>query len=311
MNKTDGILASRTIDPTEPVEPVSWVVPNFAARGYLTILAGQAGVGKSTLALQLAAHVGSPEAPALYLDVENGPAHLLRLAHAMAIDLDGVDLIDMHGLALTDGDTLERLTTEILGRGIASIARHGVMGSPIVVLDSLRRFAPGRSENSSDDMAPYVASLTTLARHTRAAVVLIHHSSSKPDAPPLRGSTSIEDQADVVFTLRRERDAIKLACAKCRPAAEPAPVFYRREQDPLRLVTTNAPLRPTVTRSLADKLREMKLDSEPPWRLADIGAALGLDTSDDSESRRLRRALDDLSETGEWARAGRGLYGPS
>jgi len=310
MSTPVGIIASRTIDPSEPVEPVSWVVPNFAARGYLTVLAGQAGIGKSTLALQLAADVGTSEAPSLYLDIENGPEHLRRLSAAIGIAPGQVELVDMAGLSLTDSDTLARLTAEILGKSVATMARHHRLGVPLVVLDSLRRFAPGRSENSSDDMAPYIASLTTLARTTRSAVVLIHHASSKPDAPTLRGSTAIEDQADLVLTLTKQRDTIKLACSKCRPAAQPTPSYYRRQADPLRLVETIAPPSSTVTSALADRLRTLSMTQSPPWRLNDIGAVLDLDTSADTDSRKLRRAIDELTRSGEWVKHDRGLYGP-
>ncbi len=290
---TEGLITSRMINPTEPVEDIQWVAPGFAARGYLTVLAGQAGIGKSTLALQVAAAVGTPEAPALYLDIENGPTHLRRLTQAMELDA-GVDLVDMHGLALTETETLDRLTAELLGRGIAALARHGVMGAPLVVLDSLRRFAPGRSENSSDDMAPYVASLTTLARRTQAALLLIHHASSKPDAPPLRGSTAIQDQADIVLTLTEHREAIKLACAKCRPAATPAPIYYQRRLDPLRLVQIDTP---SASRAKARESCEEEVLAalaDGPLSISEAARRIGRNPTD----RTVRRALVSLEREG-------------
>ena len=54
-------------------------------------------------------------------------------------------------------------------------------GADLVVLDSLRRLAPGIRESESDDMAPLVAELATIARELDVAIVLI------PAARPRRG----------------------------------------------------------------------------------------------------------------------------
>ena len=242
-SRPTGIITARLIDESEAVAPISWVIPGFAARGYLTILAGRAGTGKSTLALQFGADLERQTGlRALYLDIENGEGHLRQLTGLMNI-VGKVDLVDMSGYSLTDTETLAQLTHEVLGRGIATMARHGVPGSPLVVIDSLRRFAPGMSENSSDDMAPYIADLTTFAKRTRAAVVLIHHASTKNDAPAMRGSSAIEDQADNVLILRRHRGVFELAATdKFRAGPKPDPVYYSRESEPhWRWVQTGAP----------------------------------------------------------------------
>ena len=62
-----------------------------------------------------------------------------------------------------------------------------VTGAEFVVLDALRRLTPGLDEDSSRDMAPVIADLANLARDLYVAVLLLHHQSSKPNAPPSRG----------------------------------------------------------------------------------------------------------------------------
>lgn len=296
------IIEARTIDLAEPVPPIDWVVPDFAARGYLTILAGAAGVGKTTLALQMAAQVGTPESPALYLDSENGPVQLRRLTEAMAIPSGHVALVDMNGLALTDGAVLDTLRAELLGRGVAALARRGQMGTPLIVFDSLRRFAPGLSENSSDDMAPYIASLTTLARDTQSALVLIHHASSKPDAPAMRGSTAVEDQTDIAFTLGPYKDTLKLQAVKFRPAAQPLPAYYVRESNPLRLAPVDRPVSQTQRDALAQEVVTALRDG--PLTLSDVARAVGREPSD----RTVRRALDMLESDGTVSKTPDKLY---
>ncbi len=149
-----GIIAARIIDLSETPPPIDWTIPGIAARGYLTVLAGQAEVGKSTLALQLAEQAGGPETPALYLDSENEPEHLQRLARQLRLDSERVQTVDIRGLALSDAQTVDALGRELLGIGIASLARHKALGAPLVVIDSLRCFAPGLSENSSERHGP-------------------------------------------------------------------------------------------------------------------------------------------------------------
>lgn len=309
--RTEGIIASRLIDESEPVTSISWVIPGFAARGYLTILAGRAGTGKSTLALQLGADLERQTGlRALYLDIENGDNHLRQLTSLMNI-VGKVDLVDMGGYSLADADTLEQLTREVLGRGIATLATEEVMGSPLVVIDSLRRFAPGKSENSSDDMAPYIADLTTFAKRTRAAVVLIHHASTKNDAPAMRGSSAIEDQADNVLILRRHRGVFELAPTdKFRAGLKPGPVYYTRESEPhWRWIETSAPTQrdAPVAEPLEDALRLLAASEDASAGLTplELREHLRLGSSD-AERKAMSRALQ---KTG-WTKGDDGRWRP-
>ena len=312
-SRPTGIITSRLIDESEPVAPISWVIPGFAARGYLTILAGRAGTGKSTLALQYGAELERETGlRALYLDIENGEGHLRQLTSLMGI-VGKVDLVDMSGYSLTDAETLEQLTREVFGRGIATMARHGLPGSPLVVIDSLRRFAPGMSENSSDDMAPYIADLTTFAKRTRAAVVLIHHASTKNDAPAMRGSSAIEDQADNVLILRRHRGVFELAATdKFRAGLKPAPVYYSRESAPhWRWVQTSAPVSTErdapVAEPLEDALRSLAASPD---------ASAGLTTPDLREYLQLsssgahRKAMSRALSGAGWTKDDDGRWRP-
>jgi AAA domain len=289
------IIASRALDLSEPPEPIAWIVDGFAARGYLTVLAGVAGTGKTRLALQLAAEAGTPDNPSIYFDRENGPSQLRRLSESMAVADGSVTLIDMQGLSLTSETILAQLRRELLGIGIATLIRRGTMGTPLIVFDSLRSFAPGLSENSSDDMAPYVGRIAELARATSTAVVLIHHASPKPDAPSLRGSSAITDQCDMAFSLSRRADGLTLAVAdhKFRIGREPAPVYFREQQSPLRLSRTNAPT-PTTARAAIAQGILAALGAERLSRSA-IAERVGRSPKDGTVGNALRELAKDGS----------------
>ena len=116
---------------------------------------------------------------------------------------------------------------------VASLVRE--TGARLLILDSLRRLAPGMREDKSDDAAPVMAALAEMARDTGCAVVVIHHRSTKANAADVRGSSVLEDQADIVFVLERVsrdpqgRTRRRLRCSKMRPDQEPGAVWLSFE----------------------------------------------------------------------------------
>src|SRR6266487_2509234 len=79
-----------------PPPPVPWIVKGLIAQGALTVLAGAGGLGKSSLALGLAAasargdrsYAGfsiESRLPMVYVDAENGADEMHRRAHTFGI----------------------------------------------------------------------------------------------------------------------------------------------------------------------------------------------------------------------------------
>ena len=229
--------ARRLVDMTEAMrlasEPTDYVCRPLAARGYLTVLAGRPGEAKSWLMLALADAVDRGaewvagyltglrcrQGGALVVDAENGPRLMARRFTLMGMDANGVRVADATGIRFPDD--IEELESLI-----------ELTGPDLVVLDSLRRLAPGAKENDSDEMAPLVGELARVARERDVAIVLIHHRSTKLHSSDMRGSSAILDQADLGFVLERvERDPDKhrrrLRCIKDRIDPEPAAVWLR------------------------------------------------------------------------------------
>ena len=156
----------------QPEEPIPWRCENLAADGYLSVLAGRGGEGKSWLALALACGVarGEPAAGipcargrAVIFDAENGPKLTIRRFRAAAVTPSlAVQPVDAGGLRVTTDLPWFRKVVEDLGANL-------------VVFDSLRVLSSGSKESDGDEMEPIVTALKQFARETGAAVILVHH----------------------------------------------------------------------------------------------------------------------------------------
>lgn len=278
-----------------PDEPVPWRCESLAADGYLTVLAGRGGEGKSWLALTLACGVarGKPAAGipcergrALIFDAENGPKLIARRLRAAAITPDlAIQPVDAGGLRICDDLDWMRQTI------------HDEQAN-LVVLDSLRVLSSGAKESDGDEMEPIVTALKMLARDTGAAILLIHHRGKGESE--YRGSSTILDQTDLLFTLGRvqgdpdRRSRRKLTTVKCRIEEEPPPRWVAIEADRARgLVYINEadPYEEEGERP-RDHLRDDILGvlTGVPKSGAEVARELGRPKSDQT----IRRALRDL-----------------
>lgn len=214
---------------TDPPK-VPWVIRDFAAVGEVVVLYGVGGVSKSMLSLGLASgvtqgpqHVAGlacNRARAAYVDAENGEWETHRRVQAFDVDPDRLTIFDGTGVSLlNDYDEIEEKVGEVKPR--------------LIVLDSLRRLLPGVEENDSGAMAEAMGLCKLLAKRTRAAVVVIHHSKkATKDGETYRGSSAIADQASIVYRLSRvagdlDRHRRILVNEKMRIAAEPPPRYLR------------------------------------------------------------------------------------
>lgn len=209
----------------EEPPPVAWLAEPLLVRGYVTMLAGREGQGKSMLALAVAAAVGHganvagldcQEGRVLYIDAENGANEAHRRIRGLSVANPGrLAYIEADGFHL--GDHVNELQLVI--------QRHQ---PELVVLDSFRSLWPGGDENDSAVVEPIIQRLARLAREHDLAVLLLHHAAR--GTGEYRGSTAIGGAVGLGFTLRRhqgdpeERERRELACWKSRPAPEPDPL---------------------------------------------------------------------------------------
>lgn len=196
--------------------PVPWVADGISAAGCLTLLAGEAGQGKSWLALGLCKGVvegraiaGIPCKPgkAMYVDAENGYVELHRRTRAIGIESAGFSVYLAEGFNL--------------GRNLPTLAHHIAVERPsLLILDGMRSLWTDGDENDSASTSGVLDSLREMLREYEVGCILLHHLSK---IGRYRGSTAIAASPEILVNMyRSERTNTRyLKWEKCRVAAMP------------------------------------------------------------------------------------------
>jgi putative DNA primase/helicase len=200
-----------TFEDIEPeLDEISWLWPNWLPQGFLAMLVGTDGVGKSKFAMRMAQSVllkypwpdGAPWNPQAMLGVSQ---------EVMFIDTEGSQRINMSRIRelnlpsnkiywFKDPRTEEKLAEVAFDDPLAwsrfeKTLKH--RRPALVILDALRGLVSG-DENSSRDMARLKV-LASVSRDVRCVMLMLHHiGKPRPDFPGgevnmdrIRGSTAI------------------------------------------------------------------------------------------------------------------------
>jgi AAA domain len=190
-------------------KPVDWLWPGRVPRGALTVLAGEPGLGKSLLSIQLASalsrgELGGEAAESLVLTAEDSHEHtvLPRLVAA------GADL----GRIVFPPPANDGLEGAIRIPDDVSYLGHLVerTQASLVVVDPLVAYLPMKVNSWQDQsLRGALAPLAGLARERGVAVLLIAHLNKGRDADPLRrlgGSIGLAAAARSLLLLARDPD---------------------------------------------------------------------------------------------------------
>lgn len=154
--------------------------------GSLVLLGGDPGIGKSTLALQLARRLGSSERPALYCTGEESAAQL-----ALRAERIGCASAEVAVLPETDLDVL--------------LAAIEAAAPPLAVIDSIQTVydaaVPG-VPGSVSQVREAVARLLLCAKSTGVPVLVVGHVTKEG---AIAGPRTLEHMVDVVLYLEGER----------------------------------------------------------------------------------------------------------
>lgn len=223
---------------SRPEPKIEWLIENIWTDRSRGMIAGNPGVGKTWLALDMLIAVASgglclgkyptKKGSVLLVEEEASERNLARRLHCMA---------RARGLKDTDLSNLFLLTRQFtkIPADMTELF-HLILEKDIrlVVFDSLRRFH-NCDENSSSDMQPVLDSFARLNAMTEASIVLIHHLakssdvSRKPLFERLRGSSDFWAWRDCLIGVEGEEEADTAVCSfQFRDAEAQEPITIKR-----------------------------------------------------------------------------------
>jgi KaiC/GvpD/RAD55 family RecA-like ATPase/DNA-binding XRE family transcriptional regulator len=224
--------ALTALDPLGPMEPVDWLVEDFLARGTITMIAGEAGAGKSAMTQHLA--VTMANAAAEGLDEDDCAGLTVRAGKVLIIDAEnGANLVRgrLQAAGLTEAGAKHcqvRLADDFdISTGLAQCRALLAAEQPdMLVLDSLSSLWSG-SISSVAAVKKLIRSLRSLATEYGCGILLISH--TVKTGKSYRGSGVLGQSIDGGIFLWRKVDGSGLrvlACEKMRMAPEAGPRLF-------------------------------------------------------------------------------------
>ncbi|AHK12001.1 primase/helicase [Mycobacterium phage Hosp] len=213
--------------------PPEFIIDGLLEHGGLTSIIGPPGMGKSTVALDMACHIATGKrwqglrtfkTPVLYLPGEglSGAVQRIRAwedAHEMDLGSD---------LLLGNGIILVAAQNEAWGEVAAYIARRGI---GLVIFDTFARMSAGLEENSATDVGKAVRRFDKLKELTNAGVCVVHHT-GKADPSTGRGSSALNGALDSELLVRDARwDTSQVADANGRLPGKPIEVMTTKQKN--------------------------------------------------------------------------------
>jgi len=297
------IIWAKDVPPPGEGEKIETLWGPFLFPSSLHLLAGDAGLGKTTLLYNLCIHLARGKPFAGFT-----PPRPLRILY---YDLETPDLLFRQKLYLISENSPPE--------GLAFARSFSVNGALIlakehrfnlIVLDTLNEAFETREEEDNAEANRQMRELRWIVKDTGAAILGISHMGKDPSSKgvyKLRGASARPAAADVVLNLEQAmEDVVRLEVAKSRWAGGIARLFLRKVGEDV-FEPTELGCEETVTgESLAESLILNNLPIEP-GELArkDI---LKLGVSKGHSQTMMERVLSRLVKFGRVKRPKRGFY---
>ncbi len=203
-------------------ESVSWLWPGRIALGKLTLIAGDPGLGKSFVTLDMAARVSRgrawPDAPeqtttpggVVLLNAEDGTSDTIR----PRLDGAGADLkciVAVEAIRAVCGNGRESARTFDLSRDLPALEKaiRSVAGCRLVVIDPITAYLGGVDSHKNAEIRGLLAPLGAIAERHRVAMVAVTHLNKSNGGPAIyraMGSLAFAAAARAAWVVSKDRD---------------------------------------------------------------------------------------------------------
>lgn len=201
-------------------KPINWLWPDKIARGKLTLISGDPGLGKSLITVALASAVstgarwpvGGGNAPlgsVVMLSDEDSKADTIR----PRLDAAGADCSKVHGMQMVqeiteDGEILNRgfsLSTDI-ERLATRVKEIGDVA--LIEIDPISAYLGGTDSHKNADVRALLSPLSQLAERFNAAVVVVTHLNKGSGSAMYRsvGSIAFTAAARTAWAVTKDKD---------------------------------------------------------------------------------------------------------
>jgi len=194
---------SQTVEELKSFGTIDFIIDPLIPEESISILCGDAGLGKSFLSLFLGFMVAEKEEflsykinnkKVLFVDLESSLPLLNTRVQSIGIESDNI-FFYTEGLDLLKERSLENLEKEIIYRQAG-----------FCIIDSLMDCIPGINENDSGSMNQLFSGLRTIVKNTGCSFLLIHHVNKGEGS--YRGSSAIKGAVDALYTLRTIKERV-------------------------------------------------------------------------------------------------------
>jgi replicative DNA helicase len=296
-----------------------WLLPGWIMAGDVALLAGAAGIGKSTLAADLALALSTPRPwagievpaaiPVLYVDEEQGEPETVRCFARLA----GTGVAD--SLFVASGQGI-RLDSSMGVRRLRTLLE--LCDARLLILDSVQQVFGGIDENSANEVGAAYRELFSLRDELGLTILLIHHKKKQtanrwgPALEMVRGSTAHGTQPSTVWVAWPEGSRQLNVRQEKRRGARKESIVLGYSQDDSGSVSISGEGSvdedDTEIERAADWIMRLLERAETAVRTRDI---LTLAAEESIKERTVQRALRQLVKYERVQRPLRGMYLPA